>query len=195
MFAPPISIRQVTTFRTISPKYLPSRKYHFSKKFLHDASLIQDVKPAIELPPMARLPTRLLLRSFVLTSLMTSKIFLNPALFLLKTMSSSDSAILNADRNPILNKLLRWTVYNHFCAGTNHREVSRTVAELKKIGYQGIILGYSREVVLDLNEKVTHDESGVTVYSNKSYEAVDKWKKGTLDTLHMVGAGDFLAVK
>jgi len=144
---------------------------------------------------MARLPTKLLLRSLILTSLMSSKLFLKPALAILHVVTNSKSAILDPDRNRILNKLLRWTVYNHFCAGTNQNEVAKTVAEIKKIGYQGVILGYSKEIVVDPNEKLAHDESGSTTYSDKCYEIVEEWKKGTLQTLRMVGAGDYLAVK
>ncbi|KAJ5760311.1 Proline oxidase [Penicillium odoratum] len=153
------------------------------------------IQPPIDLPSMARLPTKLLLRSLVLTSLMTSKIFLKPALATLNVLSTSKSPLLNADRNPVLNKLLRWTVYNHFCAGTNHQEVSKTVAQIKGIGYQGVILGYSREVVLAPSDRLASNHSGTPTYSDKSYETVEEWKSGTLETLRMVGSGDFLAVK
>lgn len=188
-------LRHIPNIHNTPFSLLTHKSYHSGKSRFHNVAVTEVPKPPIELPAMARLPTPFLLRSLILTSLMTSKAFLKPALFLLKTLSTSQSAILNADRNPFLNKLLRWTVYNHFCAGTNQREVSRTVAELKKIGYQGVILGYSKEVVLDLNEKVAQDESGAATYSDKCYEVVDEWKKGTLDTLHMVESGDFLAVK
>lgn len=144
---------------------------------------------------MARLPTSFVLRSLVLTSLMSSKLFLTPALALLKFITSSKSIILDPDRNPILNKLLRWTVYDHFCAGTNREEVSKTVAQIKNIGYQGVILGYSKEIVLGPNERLVRDETGSKTYSDKCYEMVEEWKKGTLDTLSMVGPGDILAVK
>ena len=144
---------------------------------------------------MARLPTKLVLRSLLLTSLMTSKVFLKPALAILNIVTNSKSAILNPDRNPILNKLLRWTVYDHFCAGTNYKEISKTVADIKKIGYQGVILGYSKEIVLNPNEKMVRNEKGGTTYSDKCYEMVEEWKKGTLETLSMIGPGDFLAVK
>lgn len=144
---------------------------------------------------MARLPTKFVLRSLVLTSLMSSNLFLKPALALLNVVTNSKSAILNPDRNRILNKILRWMVYDHFCAGTNREEVSKTVAAVKKIGYQGVILGYSREIVVDPNEQLTHDGSGVSAYSDKCYEMVEEWKDGTLETLRMVGPGDILAVK
>lgn len=144
---------------------------------------------------MARLPTRFVFRSLVLTSLMSSKFFLKPALALLNLVAKSKSPILNPDRNPILNKILRLTVYDHFCAGTNRVEVSTTVSDIKKIGYQGVILGYSKEIVLDPNEKPERDETGSATYSDKHYEMVEEWKRGTLDTLSMVEPGDILAVK
>ncbi|KAJ5918538.1 Proline dehydrogenase [Penicillium verhagenii] len=172
-----------------------TRRHRSAKNSFHDIALAPPIQPPIELPSLARLPTKLLLRSLILTSLMTSNIFLKPALSLLNVLSTSNSAILNADRNPVLNKLLRLTVYNHFCAGTNRQEVSKTVAQIKSIGYQGVILGYSREIVLAPNEKLASNDSGNTVYSDKCYETVEEWKNGTLETLHMVGPGDFLAVK
>lgn len=171
------------------------RRPRSTKQYFHDAAVTPVAKLPLELPAMARLPTKLVLRSLVLTSLMSSKLFMSPALALLNVLSSSKSALLNPDRNPALNKVLRWTVYNHFCAGTNRQEVSKTVAEIKRIGYQGVILGYSKEIVVDPNEKVAYDESGSTTYSDKCYEMVEGWKNGTLETLRMVGAGDILAVK
>ncbi|KAF7520413.1 hypothetical protein PCG10_009203 [Penicillium crustosum] len=110
-------------------------------------------------------------------------------------LATSKSALLNPDRNLPLNKFLRWTVYNHFCAGVNRKEVSKTVADIKKMGYQGVILGYSKEIVLDQEEMLSTNASGASEYSEKCYQMIDEWKEGTLETLRMVGPGDFLAVK
>ncbi|KAJ5537240.1 Proline dehydrogenase [Penicillium frequentans] len=195
MITRPTSLPRILIPRVTSVQGVIWRRHRSTKQRFHDAAIAPPVQPPIELPSMARLPTKLLLRSLVLTSLMTSKIFLKPALALLNVLSNSNSALLNADRNPVLNKLLRWTVYNHFCAGTNRKEVSKTVAQIKGIGYQGVILGYSREIVLAPNEKLASSDSGTTTYSDKCYETVEEWKNGTLETLRMVGAGDFLAVK
>lgn len=185
--------------RRLSSRQVPfllSGRYRSTKHFIHDAALQSPpMKPPLEVSSMARLPTPFLLRSLVLTSLMSSNLFLRPALALLKVLTTSNSVFLNPDQNPILNRLLRWTVYNHFCAGANHGEVSKTVAEVKKMGYQGVILGYSKEIVLDPNEKLAVDESGSVHYSARCYEVVEEWKQGTLETLRMVGPGDFLAVK
>ncbi|KAI2746026.1 hypothetical protein DTO013E5_21 [Penicillium roqueforti] len=153
------------------------------------------IKPPVEVSSMARIPTKLLLRSLLLTSLMTSKLFLQPALAVMGVLTTSKSPLLNPDQNLLLNKFLRWTVYNHFCAGVNRKEVSKTVADIKKMGYQGVILGYSKEIVLDHEEKLSTDEYGKSQYSDKCYQMIDEWKEGTLETLRMVGPGDFLAVK
>lgn len=153
------------------------------------------IKPPVEVSSMARIPTKLLLRSLLLTSLMTSKLFLQPALAVMGVLTTSKSPLLNPDQNILLNKFLRWTVYNHFCAGVNRKEVSKTVADIKKMGYQGVILGYSKEIVLDHEEKLSTDEYGKSQYSDKCYQMIDEWKEGTLETLRMVGPGDFLAVK
>ncbi|KAJ5515912.1 hypothetical protein N7527_007472 [Penicillium freii] len=110
-------------------------------------------------------------------------------------LATSKSTLLNPDRNLLLNKFLRWTVYNHFCAGVNRKEVSKTVADIKMMGYQGVILGYSKEIVLDPEEMLSTDASGASKYSEKCYQMIDEWKEGTLETLRMVGPGDFLAVK
>ncbi|KAJ5194704.1 Proline dehydrogenase [Penicillium cinerascens] len=182
--------------RVLQAKTTIFRRHRSTKHGFHDAVVVvPEVKRPLEVSSMARLPTKFVLRSLLLTSLMTSKVFLKPALAVLNVVTNSKSAFLNPDRNPILNKLLRWTVYDHFCAGTNRAEVSKTVADIKRIGYQGVILGYSREIVLDPNEKLARDETGSTTYSDKCYEMVEEWKNGTLDTLSMVGPGDFLAVK
>lgn len=48
---------------------------------------------------------------------------------------------------------------------------------------------------MDPTQAVVRDGSGTKVYSDRCYEIVEEWKKGTLATLRMVGAGDYLAVK
>ncbi|KAF7563416.1 hypothetical protein G7046_g727 [Stylonectria norvegica] len=108
-------------------------------------------------------------------------------------ITNSRSILLNPDRNPVLNRLLRWTIYDQFCAGTNHKQVTKSVAEAKQTGYHGIILGYSKEIVLDPQDAGTHTDGAM--YSPKCYEMIDIWKNGTLETLSMIGEGDFLAVK
>lgn len=73
------------------------------------------------------------------------------------------AALLNPDRNPVLNRMLRWTICNHFYAGSTKEQVARSMAELRRLGYQGVILGLAKEAVLDLAEEAVH--SGDAKYS------------------------------
>ncbi|KAE8144966.1 FAD-linked oxidoreductase-like protein [Aspergillus avenaceus] len=144
---------------------------------------------------MARLPIKWLLRSLFLTSIMRSKIILRPALAILNILSSTKSPLLNADKNGILKRLVRLAVYDQFCAGANHAEVSKTIAQVKGMGYQGVILGYSKEIMLDPKDHPSRGHLGSKKYSDRCYEMVEEWKEGTLRTLRMLDQGDFLAVK
>ncbi|KAK2035432.1 proline dehydrogenase [Colletotrichum zoysiae] len=143
--------------------------------------------------PLSRLPTVSLVRSLVLTQFMSSPLLMKPALPLLHFIAKSKMALFNPDRNPVLKRLLRWTIYDHFCAGENLREVTKTVSNIKQMGYQGVILNYAKEIVLDAKEAGAEGHAGD--YAPPFYEMVDLWKKGNIETLHMLAPGDFLAVK
>lgn len=61
------------------------------------------------------------------------------------------------------------------------------------MGYHGIILTYSKEIVLDHIQQ--EDPAKTTDYNQEHYDVVNEWKKGTLETLRMIGPSDILAVK
>lgn len=80
----------------------------------------------------------------------------------------------------------------------NYREVIQSVKGIKDMGYQGIILGYAKEAVLDAEEAAINTSptaAGGQQYGPKCYEMIEEWKNSTLQTLRMLGPGDFLAVK
>lgn len=67
------------------------------------------------------------------------------------------------------------------------------LAEVKDIGYQGVVLGWAKEVVLNpANGGVLSDnaKSGPACY-----QMIDEWKEETLNTLRMLGPEHFLGVK
>ncbi|KAL0939869.1 proline oxidase [Colletotrichum truncatum] len=144
-------------------------------------------------PALSRLPTPTLLRSLFLTQFTSSPLLMRLSLPILGFITTSKSALFNPDRNPILNKLLRWTIYDHFCAGTNVPEVRKAVENIKRTGYQGVILNYAREIVLDTKKANAEAKDGD--YAPAFYQMVQEWKKGNLDTLQMMQPGDFIAVK
>ncbi|KAK1498654.1 carbapenem antibiotics biosynthesis protein carD [Colletotrichum abscissum] len=142
---------------------------------------------------LSRITTKTLLRSLVLTSIMRRAWIMQPSLKFLNLVTKSKSPLLDLDRNPLLNRLIRWALYNHFCAGTTHAEISHSIAKLKAMGYQGVILGHAREFTVDL-------DSGVTKSQNAKYipagsRMVEEWKQLNLDTLRMLQPGDFLSLK
>ncbi|OHX00740.1 proline oxidase [Colletotrichum incanum] len=153
----------------------------------------QGLASATKKSPLSRLPTLTLVRSLVLTQFMSSPLLMKPALPLLHFIAKSKMALFNPDRNPILNRLLRWTIYDHFCAGENLQQVTKTVSDVKRMGYQGVILNYAKEIVLDTKEVNADAHAGD--YAAPFYEMVELWKKGNIETLRMLDPGDFLAVK
>lgn len=106
-------------------------------------------------------------------------------------ISHSQSWFLNPDRNPILHRLVRGGFYDHFCAGENETQVKETMATMKKMGFEGVILGYARETVID--KSLGFD--GTTGTERATEKIVDRWKAGTVQTLAMLGSGDFLGIK
>jgi proline dehydrogenase len=101
-------------------------------------------------------------------------------------VANSQSSILNPDRNPVLHVLVRKLIYDHFAAGETVKEVKNSVAKMKKMGFKGVILGYTKEVNVS---------GGTTLSKGSSDTAILDWKEGTLKTLSCVSQGDFLAIK
>jgi hypothetical protein len=125
---------------------------------------------------------------------MMSKTWLmKPCLAFLDAVARSKSGIINADRNPILNNMLRWTIYNQFCAGSNSTQVSRSMGELRQLGYKGVILGFAKEIVLDPSQGAAVAED--VKYGPACYRMIDEWKDANLDTIRILSPGDFLSVK
>jgi proline dehydrogenase len=143
--------------------------------------------------PLSKMPMGVLLRSVALTTVMANKWLLRPSLAFIALITQSNSVLLNPDKNPALSRILQWTIYDHFCAGNSIAEVSNTVKYIKDLGFHGIILGYSKDVVLDPNVELP--TTGIEDYPAECYRMIDEWKKGNIETLNMIESGDLLAVK
>lgn len=107
-------------------------------------------------------------------------------------LAHSKSAFLNPDQNPFLRWVIKTTFYTQFCAGENAKEVKRTISGLKSWGYQGVILAYAKEIVLDDKEK---SQEVAAIVSDEFDKDVQDWQEGTLETVRLLGAGDFVALK
>ncbi|TDZ36968.1 putative proline dehydrogenase [Colletotrichum spinosum] len=180
--------------RTVLLQGGAARRRHVSNTVAKRQTVTAGAAPApAKKAALGRLPTTVLLRSLFLTHLTSSPLLMRPSLAVLSFIAKTKMALFNPDRNPVLNRLLRWTVYDHFCAGENIPQVRKTVEAVKKMGYQGVILNYAREIVLDAEAAASRAEAGD--YAPAVYEMVQQWKKGNLETLEMMAPGDFLAVK
>lgn len=158
------------------------------------SSMDSNRKEKEKLPPLAVMPTKTLVRSLLFTSVMASPLLLKTSLSALKFVVESKSPLLNPSKNPLMNYLLRTTIYNHFCAGANEAQVRGTVRHMKDLGFKGVILGYARESVVSLDDPGVQEKSSTCQQAVLDH-AIEEWKQGNLRTLGMIGKGDFLGIK
>ncbi|KAK4160219.1 FAD-linked oxidoreductase-like protein [Cladorrhinum sp. PSN259] len=153
--------------------------------------------PPYNTSPLAVLPLTNVLRSWMTTTVSSSPLLLPPSLKIMSALAHTTSPALNPDTNPLLRAFLKNTFYAQFCAGEHPTEVQQTIRQLKDIGFQGVILGYAREVVLPHGSESTATAQG---NSNAAEVAsiqseVEPWATGTLMTVLLASAGDFVALK
>ncbi|KAI1290970.1 proline dehydrogenase [Xylaria venustula] len=149
-------------------------------------------KPA----PLSILPLPTVLRTLASTTISSSRILLPPSLMIMSKLAHSDQALLNPDKNPFLRWFLKKTFYAQFCAGETPAEVRRTVDGLKGLGFNGVLLGYAKEVVL--SEAETRDLSTCgegAVAEECIRNEIIPWATGTKETLRLAQPGDFVSVK
>ncbi len=143
--------------------------------------------------PLAILPLRMILRSLG-TSAIASSPLLPLSLKVMEVLAHSNSALLNADRNPLLKYLLNKTLYAQFCAGENAAQVSDSAALLKDIGFTGVILAYAKE-----NPTEELPESEAAQPGEETQAIIDKeirpWADNILETVRLTKPGDFAALK
>ena len=146
-------------------------------------------------PPLAlaRLPTTSVLRSLVLGAFFSSSLLFTPGFALLKKISNSPSRILNPDKNPILRAIVKPLVYDQFCAGTNRSEIQARIAQIKSLGFSGVILCYGKENQIRRSSQphVDHLDHSPETFDQE----LELWKQGNLETLGMIGDGDYLGIK
>ncbi|PWY83709.1 proline oxidase PrnD [Aspergillus sclerotioniger CBS 115572] len=138
--------------------------------------------------PLAKLPISSVLRSLVILSVSSSTLLLKPCIFALSTLAHPKTPVLDVAKNPLLNAVVKHTLYKQFNAGENKLEVQRSIQAIKQLGYRGVLLGYAREVLVG--------ESDVDIRDEKAAQAeIQTWLDGTLQTVDMAQEGDFVALK
>lgn len=142
---------------------------------------------------LARLPTASVFRGLLLGTFFSSSILFRPGFALLKKISNSPSRILNPDRNPIMRAIVKPLVYDQFCAGTNRSEIQARISQIKSLGFSGVILCYGKEIQIQKSSQLHLDDL------HDSHQTFDQelelWKQGNLETLDMIGDGDYLGIK
>jgi proline dehydrogenase len=129
-----------------------------------------------------------LLRNLILGAWFSSPLLFKPGLSIMRTIANSHSPVLNPDKNPLVGAVVKLLIYNHFCAGTNKKEIDRTKVEAKQIGFSGIILCYGKETgVADIDGSQAGGERLAT--------EVAQWRDGNIETLNMIGKGDWVGMK
>ncbi|KAJ6095294.1 FAD-linked oxidoreductase-like protein [Penicillium sp. IBT 16267x] len=161
---------------------------------------------AATLPPLSALPTKVLLRSLLVSTISSKPLLLGPSLWLMSILSKPNRGWLtNVDRNPILHGILKKTFYEQFCAGETDAETRATIRELKDMGFRGVIMTYAKETVFDHRTNTQQglgiaaleaEENDDTLHPRVAHCAnIEAWRKGTLKTIEQLSHGDYLAVK
>ncbi|CAK4030523.1 related to proline oxidase Put1 [Lecanosticta acicola] len=137
---------------------------------------------------LERLPTWSLVRNLMLGSMFTSPLLFRVGFGMLDKIANSKSSLLNPDSNPILRAVVKPLIYDQFCAGTNQREIFKTRDFIRGMGYAGVILCYGKEIQISKSNEL---KSTGFAQNNE----IQQWKEGNLETLNMVGEGDWLGIK
>ncbi|KAJ5105701.1 hypothetical protein NUU61_003048 [Penicillium alfredii] len=139
--------------------------------------------------PLAKLPLSSVLRSLLVLSVSSSSLLLKPCIYTLSLLAHPRTAFWDVAKNPLLNLLVKHTIYKQFNAGENKIEVQRSIRNIKELGCRGVLLGYAREVLAGDNQQdATYDAEATRA-------EIQMWLDGTLQTVDMAQEGDFVALK
>ncbi|EAW06670.1 proline dehydrogenase family protein [Aspergillus clavatus NRRL 1] len=182
-----------------SPKASPIRRYvsgtsnakssitaTSASSLLHQTSPSPKKKDADS--PLAKLPLSAVLRSLMILSVSSSSLLLKPCIYTLSVLAHPKTVLLDVAKNPLLNALVKHTIYKQFNAGENKLEVQQSIRAIKSLGYRGVLLGYAKEVLVGESNVDPLDETAAR-------EEVQMWLDGTLQTVDMAQEGDFVALK
>ncbi|KAL8848632.1 MAG: hypothetical protein Q9221_006357 [Calogaya cf. arnoldii] len=141
---------------------------------------------------LARLPTSSILRSLLLGSFFSSSFLFISGFALLKKISNSNSKIWNPDKNPILRAIVKPLIFDQFCAGTNRPEIKAKSAQIKALGFSGVMISYGRE---SQTEQQSLQENTPDLNKARKDQELEWWRRGNLETLDMISEGDYLGIK
>lgn len=155
----------------------------------------------VALPPLSGLPATVLFRSLFISAISSKPYLLRPSLSVLSLLCKPHKSILfDVDRNVVLHWIMKSVFYKQFCAGETHDEVKSTIRHFKDMGFQGAIMTYAKETVFDHRTKA---QQGLGITKNAEQDVsgntfcphIEAWRKGTVETVELLGKDDYLAVK
>ncbi|KAI1314138.1 FAD-linked oxidoreductase-like protein [Xylaria venustula] len=149
--------------------------------------------------PLSTLPMPVLLRSLLVATVSSKPYLLGPSLSIVSFLSKPNRSFLfSIDRNPLIHWLVKRTLYDHFCIGENAEEVTKNMKRMHEFGISGVLLTYAKETTFDHKSKSEHVPGSVLQKDDtikQKCEEIEAWRTGTLQTVHMTGDGDQVAVK
>ncbi|KAK0732357.1 FAD-linked oxidoreductase-like protein [Apiosordaria backusii] len=177
------------TLPEVSPSsLLPNHQHHHRQPQDHG---MRPPKPS----PLSVLPLITVLRSWMTATISSSPFLLPPSLAIMSMLAHTNNPVLNPDSNLLLRALLKKTFYAQFCAGEQPAEVAKTIKGLKDVGFEGVILGYAKEVVVPHGQEGTGSVSKGHEETKADTEEIDNWAQGTLMTVLLASEGDYVALK
>jgi proline dehydrogenase len=190
----------ISTSQVLGPLFVQRRPRSSASSASLDTTKVKHGNPPPTpaqniVPPLSVMPTRVLLRTLMVTYILSSPRIVKFSIPIMHRISHSKSWLLNPDRNPLLHSIVRKSFYDHFCAGENEKEVKTTIATIKKMGFEGVILGYAKETIVEKGVSESEEKEVGSAKTTAREKVVQEWTEGTLLTLRMLGPGDFLAVK
>ncbi|KAJ5759416.1 hypothetical protein N7520_006572 [Penicillium odoratum] len=138
--------------------------------------------------PLSKLPLSSVLRSLLVLSVSSSPLLLKPCIYTLSLLAHPRSALWDVSKNPLLNFMVKHTIYKQFNAGENKVEVQKSIQSIKDLGCRGVLLGYAREVLVGENDDAAYD-------AKAALAEIQMWFDGTMRTVDMAQEGDFVALK
>lgn len=113
---------------------------------------------------------------------------------MLNILAHTTNPLLDISRNWALRAIINRTLYNQFCAGERASEVRKAVADVKSLGFSGVILAYAKEAPVEANGGGSINMSAAEEDAWMKSE-VDPWVDATLRTVQSLCAGDYAAIK
>ncbi|KAI0521534.1 FAD-linked oxidoreductase [Xylaria bambusicola] len=150
--------------------------------------------------PLSVLPTSVLLRSLLVSSVTSKPYLLSPSLSILSFLSQPDRlSLLSVDRNPFLRWIVKRLLYDQFCTGENAADVKKTMSQMHKFGFLGVILTYAKETTSNHKTKKSEVPGSASLNTHnvgkEKCAEIESWRAGTLQTVYMTNNGDKIALK